>query len=64
MACDSTPDFIAEKSRPLPVIGVRRAAMQSRAHDDDRVAPAVALAPELPLASAFQPSRLPEKVFF
>ena len=32
--------------RPLPVIGVRRAIMQCRAHDDDRAAPVVAPGPE------------------
>src|SRR6185312_6780785 len=32
--------------RPLPVIGVRHVIMQSRAHDDDRAAPAIAAGPE------------------
>ena len=40
--------------RPLPIIGVRRAIVQCRAHDDDRAPPAVALGPEIPMASAFQ----------
>src|ERR1700748_541764 len=52
---------------PLPLIGVRRVVMQCRAHDDDRAAPAVApaaaLGPEIPMASAFQPSTLEQGVF-
>src|SRR5579883_2946662 len=39
---DSRPDFRGVSSRPLPLIGVRRVIVQSRAHDDDRTAPALA----------------------
>ena len=49
--------------RPLPLIGVRRAIVQCRAHDDDRAAPAVALGPENPMASAFQPPTPEQGVF-
>src|SRR3954468_23371770 len=30
---------------PMPIIGVRRAIMQCRGHDDDRAAPALAVGP-------------------
>ena len=48
---------------PMPVIGVRRVIMQCREHDDDRAAPALALGPEIPMASAFQPA-IPEQGVF
>ena len=49
--------------RPSPGIGVRRMIMQCRAHDDDRAAPAVTVGPEIPMASAFQPSAPEQGVF-
>src|SRR3954465_8946803 len=58
------PRFSHGTPQPLPIIGVRRLTMQSRAHDDDdRAAPAVPLGPEIPMPSAFQPPA-PGKVFF
>src|SRR5689334_12250940 len=61
------PAFEARKQRlfprPLPIIGVRRAIMQCRAHDDDRAAPAVTVGPEIPMASAFQPPTPEQGVF-
>src|SRR3954452_20295152 len=39
---------------PMPIIGVRRAIMQCRGHDDDRAAPALALGPEIPPATPEQ----------
>src|SRR5262249_38987150 len=50
--------------RPSPIIGVRSAIMQCRAHDDhDRAAPAGALEPEIPMASAFQPPTPEQSAF-
>jgi len=58
MAGDSRPEDKGLSPRPLPLIGGRRVIMQYRAHDDVRaapaVAPAVAVGPEIPMASAFQ----------
>jgi hypothetical protein len=38
MACDSRLDFLDEKSRPLPIIGMRAAIVQCGPHDDARLA--------------------------
>src|ERR1700758_1163568 len=63
MAGDTRPGNSGFSPRPLPLIGVRRVIMQCRAHDDDRAAPAVALGPEIPMASAFQAPTPEQDVF-
>src|SRR5512146_2838787 len=45
MAGNSRPANSGSSSQPLPVIGVRRAIVQGRAHDDDHAAPTVAPGP-------------------
>src|SRR3954451_8073286 len=55
--------FTGESHGPMPVIGVQRVIMQFRAHDDDRAASALAVGPEIPMASAFQPATPEQGVF-
>src|SRR3954447_19837761 len=46
---ESPLDFIDEKSRPMPILGVGREVVQGAAHDDVR------RAPELPVADRAPP---------